>query len=531
MRAGGTTETSLVAAAQAGDRRALDELVAAGLPLVYTIVRQVLDGHPDADDVVQDVMLRALRQLPTLRKPESFRSWLTAITVNQISTHLHRRTADAGRAAPLDEAAAMPDPAAAFEELTMLQVELSAQRRQVVRAGYWLDPDDRVLLSLWLLETVGELSRAELAAALGTSVAHAGVRIQRMRQQLDASRELVAALDAPRRCAGLAAAAAGWDGTPAPLWRKRLIRHTRTCDVCRASASAIVPAERLLPGLVLLPVPIGLTAALLAKTAAIAPATLAASSAAAVTGASGASTGAGIKAGLLAQLLQSVVAHPIAASVAAGALAAGAAVTVTTLPATAPPSPGSIAAPAATKTVRPLPSSPRPVTSAPRPPAGTTTTTARPQPTGTVSLAPGRSVSLESADVPGTFVTTVDDLGVLARVRSASDYTSRRQATFTAVAGLADSRCFSFRAPNGRYLRHASWRLRLDPDQGTPLFRGDATFCIGKGATAGTVTLEASNYPGWYVHHRGSELWVDQTDRSAAFHTETSIRLRPPLTG
>ena len=67
MRVGGTTEASLVAAAQAGDRRALDELVAAGLPLVYTIVRQVLNGHPDADDVVQDVMLRALRQLPTLR--------------------------------------------------------------------------------------------------------------------------------------------------------------------------------------------------------------------------------------------------------------------------------------------------------------------------------------------------------------------------------------------------------------------------------------------------------------------------------
>jgi RNA polymerase sigma factor (sigma-70 family) len=526
MRVGGTTEASLVAAAQAGDRRALDELVAAGLPLVYTIVRQVLNGHPDADDVVQDVMLRALRQLPTLRKPESFRSWLTAIAVNQISTHLHRRTADAGRAVPLDQATTVPDPHAAFEDLTMLQLELSEQRSQVVRAGYWLDPDDRVLLSLWLLETAGELSRAELAAALGTTAAHAGVRIQRMRRQLDGSRELVAALDAPRRCAGLAAAAADWDGTPTPLWRKRLTRHTRTCRVCQAAASAIVPAERLLPGLVLLPVPIGLTAAVLAKAAAIAPATLTASSAAAVTGASSASTGAGIKVGLLTQFLQSVVAHPIAASVAAGAVAVGAAVTATNLPAPTPRPPAPIAAPATTKPVRPAPSSARPVTSTPRPPA---TTPARSQPAGTISLAPGRSVSLESADVAGTFVTTADDLGTLTRVRSTGDYTARRQATFTAIAGLAKPECFSFRASNGRYLRHASWRLRLDPDQGTPLFRGDATFCIGKGATAGTVTLEASNYPGWYLHHRGNELWVDQTDGSAAFLRETSIRLRPPL--
>ncbi|MET0419072.1 MAG: AbfB domain-containing protein, partial [Actinoplanes sp.] len=102
-------------------------------------------------------------------------------------------------------------------------------------------------------------------------------------------------------------------------------------------------------------------------------------------------------------------------------------------------------------------------------------------------------------------------------------------ATFTAIAGLADAGCFSFRTSDGRYLRHASWRLRLDLDQGTPLFRGDATFCVGDGAAAGTVTLEASNYPGWYVHHRGSELWVDQTDGSTGFLTETSFRLRPAL--
>jgi RNA polymerase sigma factor (sigma-70 family) len=519
MRVGGTIETSLVVAARAGDRHAVDDLVAAGLPLVYTVVRQVLGEDPDADDVVQDVMLRALRQLPTLRKPESFRSWLTAIAVNQIGTHLHRRSAAADRVAPLDEATTLPDPGAEIEDLTVLQAELSAQRRQVVHAGYWLDPDDRVLLSLWLLETAGELTRAELAAALGTTVAHAGVRIQRMRQQLDLSRELVAALTARPRCAELDAAAAGWDGTPTPLWRKRLTRHTRSCPVCAGAASAIVSAERLLPGLVLLPVPIGLTAVLLSKTAALAPAALAASSTAAVTGASTVSAGAGVKAGLLGQLLQSVVAHPIAAAATAGALAAGAAVTVTALPSTAPPSPGAVAAPATTSSTRATPSPAPPITSTPRPPV---TTATRPQPTAAVALVPGRAVSLEPVDDPGTFVTTADDLGILTRVRSTSDYPVRRQATFTAVAGLAKSGCFSFRAPDGRYLRHSSWRIRLDPDQGTPLFRGDATFCTGNGPAAGTVILETSNYPGWYLHRRGSELWVDQNER-------TAFRLRPAL--
>jgi hypothetical protein len=463
--------------------------------------------------------------LPTLRKPESYRSWLTAIAVNQISTHLHRRTADAGRTAPLDEATAVPDPGAEIENLTTLQLELSAQRRQVVRAGYWLDPDDRVLLSLWLLEVAGELTRTDLAAALGTSVAHAGVRIQRMRQQLDLSRGLVAALDARPRCAGLAAAAADWDGTPTPLWRKRLTRHTRSCRICGGLAPATVPAERLLPAVVLLPVPIGLTADLLGKAAAITPAALTASSAA-LTGASTATTGAGVKAGILSQLVQSLVAHPIAASVTAGALAAGAAVTATTLPATPPPSPGRIAAPAATTSVPATPSSARWVTSAP---PRATTAAPRPQPGGLISLAPGRPVSLESADSPGSFVTTAGDLGILTPVRPASALTVRRQATFTAIAGLADPECFSFRSANGQYLRHASWRFRLDPDQGTPLFRGDATFCVKDGATPGTVILDSSNYPGWYVHRRAAELWVDQSDSSTAFRTEASFRLRPPL--
>ncbi|MET0495764.1 MAG: AbfB domain-containing protein, partial [Actinoplanes sp.] len=102
--------------------------------------------------------------------------------------------------------------------------------------------------------------------------------------------------------------------------------------------------------------------------------------------------------------------------------------------------------------------------------------------------------------------------------------------TFTAVKGLADSRCVSFRYADGRFLRHASWRLRLNPDVGTVLFRGDATFCPRPGAVPGSVALESSNYPGWFLRHRGDELWVDQSDGSAAFLADGSFRARPPLT-
>ena len=231
MRPTGTYVSSLVAAAQAGDRRALDDLVAAHLPLVYSIVSRALSGDPDVDDVVQATMLRALRDLGELRRPESFRVWLAAIAVRQVGTHLHRQRRTAERTTTLDELAAAPD--ADFEDRTVLRVELSEQRRQVMRASRWLDPDDRALLSLWWLETAGQLSRHELAAAAGISVAHAGVRVQRMRAQLEISRSVVTALEARPRCARLDAAVASWRGRPTRCGASASIVTSRPASVRR----------------------------------------------------------------------------------------------------------------------------------------------------------------------------------------------------------------------------------------------------------------------------------------------------------
>ncbi|QNP75526.1 sigma-70 family RNA polymerase sigma factor [Streptomyces roseirectus] len=240
-------ETSLVVAAQDGDPRALDELAATYLPLVYAIVRRALGELADVDDVVQETMLRALPELRTLRAPECFRPWLVTIATRQISTHLHRRRADAERTAPLDRLTDSPD--ADAENLALIHVELSGHRRKTVRASRWLDPDARALLSLWWLETTGRLTRAKLAAELGTSVAHAGVRLQRMRNQLESSRSLVAALEASPRCSRLTAALCGWDGVPSTLWRKRITRHTRSCADCVRAAGELVPLQRLVPQL------------------------------------------------------------------------------------------------------------------------------------------------------------------------------------------------------------------------------------------------------------------------------------------
>ena len=74
-----TAGPARVEAALAGDRAALDDLLREHLPLVYNVVGRALFGHPDVDDVVQETMLRVVRQLPDLRDPGRFRAWLMAI--------------------------------------------------------------------------------------------------------------------------------------------------------------------------------------------------------------------------------------------------------------------------------------------------------------------------------------------------------------------------------------------------------------------------------------------------------------------
>ncbi|MEU3497495.1 sigma-70 family RNA polymerase sigma factor [Kitasatospora cineracea] len=248
-------DAGTVAAARAGDRQALEHLVAHSLPLVYNIVGRALNGHADTDDVVQETLLRMVRGLSELRDPAAFRSWLVAIAVRQVRNRQQDRAAALDRSAPIEEAEAIPDPALDFAGLTVLRLGLTEQRREIAEATRWLDPDDRELLALWWLKETGELEQADLVAALGLSSGHAAVRTGRMKKQLDLSRLLVRALAADPRCPGLAATTTGWDGTPGPLWRKRLARHVRDCARCTGERNGLLPAERLLYGLPLLAVP------------------------------------------------------------------------------------------------------------------------------------------------------------------------------------------------------------------------------------------------------------------------------------
>ncbi len=84
-----TKETALVSAAQAGDRAAFGALYKQFSRMIHGILLAHAT-YGDAEDLMQDVFIRAMEQLPSLREPEAFGGWLASIARRVAFDH-HRR--------------------------------------------------------------------------------------------------------------------------------------------------------------------------------------------------------------------------------------------------------------------------------------------------------------------------------------------------------------------------------------------------------------------------------------------------------
>lgn len=82
-------ETVLVRAAQGGDRSAFGALYERYARMVHGILLAHV-SYTDAEDLVQDVFVKAIEQLHALRDAGAFGGWLAAIT-RRAAVDLHRR--------------------------------------------------------------------------------------------------------------------------------------------------------------------------------------------------------------------------------------------------------------------------------------------------------------------------------------------------------------------------------------------------------------------------------------------------------
>jgi RNA polymerase sigma-70 factor, ECF subfamily len=87
---GGSGEEALVAEAQAGMTGAMSELLATHKTALYRAARRFIKSHEDAEDLVQDAMLRAFVNVRKFRKESHFATWLIAI-VNNAALSMKRK--------------------------------------------------------------------------------------------------------------------------------------------------------------------------------------------------------------------------------------------------------------------------------------------------------------------------------------------------------------------------------------------------------------------------------------------------------
>jgi len=172
----------LVAAAQGGDRFALDQLLRRHYDRIHAVCRRVAGGTRDADDACQEALIKIVRNLPRFDGRSSFGTWAYRIATNASLDELRKRqrrpslhTVDeAHRPEPVDRAA-------------NLHTERFPDRLVLDAALDELSEDLRIAV---VLRDVADLDYAEIAEVLDVPVGTVKSRISRGRAALAAELRL-----------------------------------------------------------------------------------------------------------------------------------------------------------------------------------------------------------------------------------------------------------------------------------------------------------------------------------------------------
>lgn len=84
-------DAELILAAQSGSRQAFHRLVDRHQEALFRLVVVRTRSRMDAEDIVQDVFLKAYTKLGRLKKGAAFRSWLYQIALNKVRDHYRRK--------------------------------------------------------------------------------------------------------------------------------------------------------------------------------------------------------------------------------------------------------------------------------------------------------------------------------------------------------------------------------------------------------------------------------------------------------
>jgi RNA polymerase sigma-70 factor (ECF subfamily) len=174
-------DLDLALRAQAGDKRAFDQLVTRHKAGLYRLVRRSIGDEHDAYDILQDSFVSAWLALRRYDPTKPFLTWVRAIVLNKCRDH-GRRLAVRRR---ILKVFALEQPRGASDIAAQLQTEREALDATRLRR---LDQAISGLPSFYkeplLLTAVTGLSQQEAAAQLNTTTKAIEMRIRRAKKKL-----------------------------------------------------------------------------------------------------------------------------------------------------------------------------------------------------------------------------------------------------------------------------------------------------------------------------------------------------------
>ncbi|HVW33165.1 MAG TPA: sigma-70 family RNA polymerase sigma factor [Acidimicrobiia bacterium] len=185
----GTSDEALAAAANAGDRAALEALLGRHVDRVHAICRRVT-GHPeDALDATQEALIAVTRGLHRYDGRARFTTWLYRVATNAALDEIRRRRR---RPEPAEPSDSRPGPAgtAPLEQAVATRLDVDA-----ALAG--LTPEFRAAV---VLRDLCDLDYAEIAEVLDVPIGTVRSRIARGRAAI--ADQLREPTDPPERPTG-----------------------------------------------------------------------------------------------------------------------------------------------------------------------------------------------------------------------------------------------------------------------------------------------------------------------------------------
>ena len=177
-------EAQMISAILAGDKELYHKLIQPYELSVYRMALSFVKDETEAEDVAQEAVLKAFRNLSNFRGHSKFSTWLISITLNEARGRLRRQTK-----VPMESLDELPEEGGKVSPALLRdwrEIPSEALERQEVRALLWkaieeLAPIYREVL---VLRDIEELSIEETAGALAISISSVKVRLHRARIML-----------------------------------------------------------------------------------------------------------------------------------------------------------------------------------------------------------------------------------------------------------------------------------------------------------------------------------------------------------